>query len=574
MKNMEPAAPLPGAFTRLNLAQACGALNDNLVKLLLVFYLVSRSSSGQAGTIAAIGSGLFILPFLLFSALAGSLADRFPKQHIVVAVKSLEIGITVLAVLAVAFDSPVSIYTVIFLLGSHSALFAPAKYGVVPELVARDQLSRANSLLEMASYLGIIGGTALAPIMLYLSGGHYTLTLSAGIVIALAGLAFARAVPLTPVADAVRPLAWHPGVYWQTLRGLRSDGYLLLAIIGAAYFLFIAAFCQLNLLPYGMRYLGLSEVGSGYLFFAAAVGIGAGSLLAGHLSGRDVEFGIVPVGAIGLTTAAFLLNAAPASLYIILPLITLFGVSAGLFIVPLQAFIQLRAPAGHRGAILATASFLSWVGVLLASGLLWLLSGPLGVSPGSAFSILGIITLILSLITLWILPDFLLRFIALFTMRFLYRLEIIGDQRVPLEGGALLVANHVSWMDALLLLATQQRRIRFVMEKEIYDTPLLKQLCKLMQVIPVSAKGRKKELLEFITTSRRALEDGYLVCIFAEGEVTRNGMLNRFKGGFERIVKGTDIPVIPVYIGGAWGSIFSYSHGKLLSRFPTLPPIG
>jgi acyl-[acyl-carrier-protein]-phospholipid O-acyltransferase/long-chain-fatty-acid--[acyl-carrier-protein] ligase len=571
MKSTDPNT-LPRAFTRLNLAQACGALNDNMVKLLLVFFLVSRSGPGQAGTIAAIGSGLFILPFLLFSALAGSLADRLAKQRIIVAVKCLEIGIAVLAVVGVAFDLPVIIYAVVFLLGSHSALFAPAKYGVVPELVARDQLSRANSLLEMASYLGIVCGTALAPILLHLSGSRYSFAVSAGIVIALAGLALARALPITPVADAIRPLAWHPGVYWQTLRGLRSDGYLLLAVIGAAYFLFVAAFCQLNLLPYGMRYLGLSEAGSGYLFIAAAVGIGAGSLLAGRLSGRDVEFGIVPVGAIGLTIASFLLYVAPASLFIVLPLIILFGVSAGLFIVPLQAFIQLRAPAGHRGAILAASTFLSWVGALLASGLLFLLSGPLGLSSGGAFFILGITTLVLSLITLWILPDFLLRFIALFSIRTLYRLEIIGKERVPLEGGALLVANHVSWLDALLLLATQQRRIRFVMEREIHDTPLIKQFCQLMQVIPVSAKGGRRELLDFIATARQALAEGYLVCIFAEGEITRNGMLNRFKGGFERIARGTDIPVIPVYIGGAWGSILSYAHGKLLSRFPSLLP--
>lgn len=189
-------------------------------------------------------------------------------------------------------------------------------------------------------------------------------------------------MPVTPAADPDRRFAWSPLVYWQTLRSLRHDGYLLLAVIGAAYFLFVGAFCQLNLLPYGIKFLGLSETGSGYLFVAAAVGIGIGSFLAGNLSGRDVEFGIVPIGAAGLTLAAFLLNAAPASLPVVLALIVLFGISAGLFIVPLQAFIQLRAPADHRGAILAASTFLSWVGALLASGLLFLLSGPLGVSPG------------------------------------------------------------------------------------------------------------------------------------------------------------------------------------------------
>ena len=568
--NSSPA--LPAAFKRLNLAQACGALNDNLIKLLIVFYLVSRFGQERAATIAAIGSAAFVLPFLLFSALAGSLADRLPKRSIIVGVKTLEVGIALLAVTALRLDSTPLLYGVVFLLGTHSALFAPAKYGVVPELVDREQLSGANSLLEMASYMAIVLGTALAPLLLQLSGGRFGVALLTGIAVAAAGLTIARTLPVTPAVAPDQPIVWSPLVYWRTLHGLRNDGYLLLAVIGAAYFLFVGAFCQLNLLPYGMRYLGMSEAHSGYLFVAAAIGIGAGSLLAGRLSGRTVEFGVVPVGAAGLTIASFALHAVPPHLPTVLGLVVLFGVSAGLFIVPLQAFIQLRSPAEHRGSILAASSFLSWVGALLASGLLWLLAGPMGVSPGGAFTVLGITTLVLSLITLIVLPDFLLRFLALAAMRFFYRLDIVGEQQVPSDGPALLVANHVSWLDALLLIATQQRRIRFVMEREIYNTPLLKQLCKLMQVIPVSTKDGKKGLLEFIATSRQALDDGYLVCIFAEGAITRNGMLNRFKGGFERIVRGSVTPIIPVYIGGAWGSILSYAHGKLLSRFPSLLP--
>jgi acyl-[acyl-carrier-protein]-phospholipid O-acyltransferase/long-chain-fatty-acid--[acyl-carrier-protein] ligase len=563
---------LPTAFKRLNLAQACGALNDNMIKLLIVFYLVSQYGQERAATIAAIGSAAFVLPFLLFSALAGSLADRFPKRRIIVAVKSLEVGIALLAVAGLWLNSRPILYGVVFLLGSHSALFAPAKYGVVPELVEREQLSAANSLLEMASYMAIVLGTALAPLLLQLAGGRHGVALLTGLVVALTGLAIARTLPLTPAIASGQTLDWSPLVYWRTLHGLRHDGYLLLAVIGAAYFLFVAAFCQLNLLPYGMRYLGLSEAQSGYLFVAAAVGIGAGSLLAGRLSGRTVEFGVVPLGAAGLTIASFALHAVPPQLPLVLAFVVLFGISAGLFIVPLQAFIQLRSPAEHRGAVLAASSFLSWVGALLASGLLWLLSGPMGVSPGGAFTVLAATTLLLSLLTLIVLPDFLLRFLALAAMRFFYRLDIVGEQQVPADGPALLVANHVSWLDALLLIATQQRRIRFVMEREIYNTPLLKQLCNLMQVIPVSTKDGKKGLLEFIAMARQALDDGYLVCIFAEGEITRNGMLNRFKGGFERIVRGSDTPIIPVYIGGAWGSILSYAHGKLLSRFPSLLP--
>ncbi len=573
MSTNSPTTAVPrGSFNRLNLAQALGALNDNLIKLIIVFYLVGLQGTAAAGTITAIGSAAFVAPFLLFSALAGSLADRYPKQRVIVGVKLLEVGIALLAGVGLFLGLPVLLYLTVFLLGTHSALLAPAKYGIVPELVEREELSRANSRLEMFSFMAIIGGTALAPFLVQAWGGRHGPASLMGIAVAVAGLVLARSLPVTATAAAGRRLAVMPTSYFRTLRGLKSDGYLLLAIIGAAYFLFVGAFCQLNLLPYGIVRLGLSQEESGYLFLAAAFGIGLGSLLAGRLSGRTVEFGVVPLGAIGLTLCAFALHAVPANLPAGLVLIFLFGVSAGLFIVPLQAFIQLRSPADRRGEILAASSFLSWVGVLLASGLLWVLSGPLGVSPGGCFTVLACITLVLSLITLRVLPDFLLRFVALMVMRVCYRIKVIDDRFVPSEGPALLVANHVSWLDALLLIATQQRRIRFVMDRHIYETPVLTQFFRLMRVIPVSSKDGRKGLVEFIATARAALDEGYLVCIFAEGAITRSGMLGEFKGGFERIVKGSDYPIIPVYIGGAWGSILSYAHGRLLSRWPTLFP--
>ncbi len=563
---------LPRSFARLNLAQALGALNDNLIKLIVVFFLIGRQGPAAAGTIAAIGSAAFVTPFLLFSALAGSLADRYPKQRIVVGVKCLEIGIALVACAGLVLGTSPLLYLAVFLLGTHSTLLAPAKYGVVPELVEREELSRANSNLEMCSFMAIICGTALAPFLVRASHGRYGLAAAAGIAVAVAGLLLARAIPITPVPDHRRPLALSPASYFRTLRELRKDRELLLAVLGAAYFLFVGAFCQLNLLPYGMDRLGLPQEESGYLFLAAALGIGLGSMLAGRLSGRTVEFGVVPIGAAGLTVSAFVLHAVPPSVPLVLAIVFLFGGSAGLFIVPLQAFIQLKSPADRRGEILAASTFLSWVGVLLASGLLWLLSGPLAVSPGGSFSVLAAVTLVLTIITLRVLPDFLLRFVALVVMRCCYRLTIVDERYVPSEGPALLIANHVSWMDALLLIATQQRRIRFVMDRDIYNTPVLKRLCRLMQVIPVSAKDGRKGLVEFIATARAALDDGYLVCIFAEGAITRSGMLGEFKGGFERIVKGSDYPLIPVCIGGAWGSIFSYAHGRLVSRLPVRFP--
>lgn len=165
---------------------------------------------------------------------------------------------------------------------------------------------------------------------------------------------------------------------------------------------------------------------------------------------------------------------------------------------------------------------------------------------------------------------YLIRLLALVTMRVAYRLKVIGAHHVPVEGPALLIPNHVSWVDALLLSATNRRRIRFVMEREIYRTPFLHGLFRLMGGIPVSSGDGKRELVEFVRRARAALDEGYLVCIFAEGALTRNGMLQEFRPGFERIAKNSGHPVIPVYIGGVWGSIFSHYRGRHLSGWPSL----
>ncbi len=563
---------LSPSFTRLNATQFLGALNDNILKLLIIFCLISAQGAERAGVITAGVGAAFVLPFLLFSAPAGCLADKIAKSRIIVAVKVMEVVVTAFAVLTFAMGWHNGLYVVIFMMAIHSAFFAPAKYGVIPELTERDQLSRANGLVESFTYLAIIFGTTLASALTQAVEGRFWLASLFCLLIAGAGLWSALGMKTTPLGDSKRKIAFFPGEILRTVLGIRHDHDLMLAVIGQAYFLFVGAFAQLNLIAYGMQTMSLTEAQSGYLFLAAALGIGGGSLLAAKLSGRDVEFGIVPIGAAGLAVAPVLLHAIPPTLPSCLAILVLFGVSAGLFSLPLQTFIQFRAEPSKRGEVLAASSFINWVGILLASGLTWFFSGPLKLSAAQGFSLVGALTLLLTLISFWILPDFLLRFIALLTMRVFYRIRIHGAENLPIEGPALLIPNHVSWLDALLLTATNQRRIRFVMKRDLYNTPILRALFKLMGVIPVSKGDSKKELLEFVQKARAALDDGYMVCIFAEGELTRTGMLREFRGGFERIVKNSGYPVIPVYIGGAWGSILSYAHGRLLSRPPALSP--
>src|SRR5512133_39232 len=572
MSTTETTNKLPRSFGRLNATQFLGAMNDNILKLLIIFCLIGVQGADQAGVITATVGAAFVLPFLFFSASAGCLADRLRKSRVIVAVKLVEVLVTALAVVAFYFGWHNGLYLVIFMMATHSAFFAPAKYGVIPELAGREQLSRANGLIESFTYLAIICGTVLASVLTQAVGGRYWLAALFCLGVALFGLWAASGMEATSRADQGRTIAWFPAEILRTVLEIRHDRNLMLAVIGQAYFMFIGAFAQLNLIAYGMQEMALPEAQSGYLFLAAALGIGIGSLLAAKLSGRDVEFGIVPIGAFGLTLAPLLLHAVPASLPSCLLIVVLFGVSAGLFSLPLQTFIQFRAAPAKRGEVLAASSFINWVGVLLASGLTYLISGPLGMTAAQGFSTVGVITLAFTLISFWVLPDFLLRFLALVTMRLFYRLRVIGAENLPIEGPALLIPNHVTWVDALLLTATNQRRIRFVMERRIYNTPLLRGLFRLLGVIPVSSEDGKKGLLEVMKQARAALDEGYMVCIFAEGQLTRNGMLREFRGGFARIVKGTEYPIIPVYIGGAWGSILSYAHGRLLSCLPAFSP--
>lgn len=563
----------PQAFRWLNITQFLGALNDNLFKLLLVFLIIDLQGLEAAGRVAATAGLIFVLPFLLFSAAAGRLVDRFSKSRLIRHTKLLELVIMTGGMFAFAAGSVTGLYLCLLLMALQSTLFSPAKYGIVPELVEADRLSGANGSLEALTYLAIIGGTALAPLLPGLTGGRYGWAAGVCVLVAVAGLIASYRIPQTPAAGTRRQgsLLVIPDLV-KALRFARQDGFLLLAVLGSAWFMLLGAFFQLNLIPYGIEVLGLNQQQSGALFLVAALGIGLGSLAAGKLSGRNIEFGIVPTGTLGLTLATWMLALAPERLPLILLIVLLLGLSSGLIIVPLNAFIQQQAPVERRGEILAAAGMLGWFGVLLASLLLLGLSEGLGLSSRECFAVLGLVTLGLTIWAFRVLPDFFLRFLALLVMRIAYRIRLKGQEQVPTSGGVLLIANHVSWVDALLLVASEQRRIRFLMERSIYNRPVVKQLFQLMGVIPISRRDRRKELVASLREARQALDDGFMVCIFAEGEITRNASLGEFKSGFESIVKGSGHPVIPVYLGGLWGSIFSYARGKLLTGIPLRIP--
>ncbi len=570
MTNIPARRPLSG-FTFLNISQFCGALNDNVFKVLAILFLIHLKGLESAATISSMAAVVFIVPFLLFSAAAGVLADRLSKRNILVFCKILEVGAMAGAVVSFHYRYEPGLYMVLFLIGTHSALFSPSKYGIVPELVERDQLSRANSLLVMATFLAVVLGSAMAPFLVGCSGSNYTLAQGACVVTALVGLGSALMITRTPPAGSDKRITpFFVRDIWRTLWSIRGDRYLLQAVAASAYFTMLGAYMQLNLIPYGIQHLGLNEQQSGYLFFVASIGIASGALLSGKLSGRNIEFGIVPLGALILAAGASILKFLPANVWAVCPAVFMAGIGAGLFIVPVDSFIQSQAPVKQRGEILAASSFLSWVGALLASGLV-MLTVHLGWSAATGFLFLGGLTAALLVFTLKVLPDFLLRFILLLVMRLAYRIRILGGNHIPLDGPAVLVCNSVSYLDGLLLVATQQRRLRFIVTTSLHEKwPRLGWAFTLMGCIPVDPKASPKLLSHSLDAARAALDEGYMVCVFAEGTQTRTGNLREFKRGFAYLVRETNYPIIPVYIGGAWGAITSYYHGQLVRRWAVL----
>lgn len=555
---------LPRGFYALNLTQALGALNDNLFKLLLVLYLVGAGGLASGGRVATLAGALFVLPFLLATPPAGWLADRYRKNRILMACKALELAVMAVGLYGFSAGSSSLLYGTLFVMALQSALFGPAKYGIVPELVERAQLSRANGALESWTYLGIIGGTGLATVLPAFAKGFGGAAL-VPVGLALAGFVASLFIPRTPSASSLPARSRRERrLVWGTLR---RDGDLRRAVLAAAAFLLLAGFVQLDLLPYGMRTLGLSGEASGALFLLTALGIAAGSLLAGRLSDRLPEMGLVPLGALGLTVALFGLGAA-TSTAAAMALLVLLGLSGGCFVVPLQTFLQWRSPARCRGRMLAVAGWLGWVGVLAAAGLLGLTDSLLGWTPQAGFRLVALVALGVALLTLRYLADLLLRFLVRLLMLAVYRLRVSGRGHIPLEGGALLVANHRSWADALVLLATTQRRIRFLMEREIYQQPLLRPLFRLMGVIPIAATDRPRQLAAALGEARQALDEGWLVAIFGEGAISRNGQLGPFKPGLERILRHSRHPLVPVALGGLEASAFGYGQGRPFRRWP------
>jgi len=557
-----------GSFKFLNVAQFTGALNDNIFKLVAIYAIVvAWPDVGTKQTMGLVGIA-FALPFLLFLGWAGSLADRIAKDKILRVTKFVEVLIMAFAIFAIFTANAWLLLITVFAMSTQSAFFGPVKYGLIPDIVEQVAITRANAYLQAATYMAIIAGTLMAPALSGLFGGNYALVVAACLVFALVGwLASFGVVRVPPVrreasAETPRKFGFTPRIF-KSMRLIHSDGFLALSVWGDAYFTTFAAFAQLNLIAYGSEHLGLDTPEKGtLLFLVMAVGVGVGSLVAGRLSRRGIEIGLIPPAALILGISGLALGLLPQGALVAAVAACFFlGFGGGLFLVPIEAFIQFRAAPEKRGAIIAASSWLSWAGVLVAAVMTFVLAEGLGWSAAQGILAGSILLLVLFVASVFVLPDFLLRFFVMMITRCFYRVQHRGLEHLPTSGPALLVCNHVSLMDALWLLSLVPRRLRFLMSREYLAgcSGFARGLFSLAGVIPISTNDPPKAVMKALKEARSAMERGYIVAIFPEGELSRTGHMQTFRAGFTHIVKSHDWPIIPMAINGGFGSRASHA---------------
>jgi acyl-[acyl-carrier-protein]-phospholipid O-acyltransferase/long-chain-fatty-acid--[acyl-carrier-protein] ligase len=579
------------SFVGLVVTQLLGCINDNIFKWLSVCFAMGPAGGMKSDLALALGGACFTLPYLLLAPLSGSIADRFNKRAVIVACKIAEIVIMILAVLALMTGSVPALYVLVFLTGAQSALFAPAKYGAIPELLSPRHLSAGNGWMGLVtvcgSAIGMIGGYWLYGVIEPgVVVGGVSLMEAWPVVLVLVGLAAVgtwTSLLIDPLvaASPERPLEWNCLKHTlPALKALKSEIKLFRTALGIGFFWFLASLAQLNADPLGKEWLHLPQQSVGMLMAVLVVGLGVGSVLAGIWSEGKVELGIVPIGALGVVISSFLVYLTgrlvtvdfPATqqvwFYLCAGSLCMLGASAGLFDVPLESYLQHRTEPRIRGMILAATNFVVFVCILFSTVVFYVLKAKLGLSPGAIFVVAGIGTIPVLIYTLRLMPDLTARFVFWLASHTVYRLRVIGRENIPERGGALIVANHVSWVDGILMLTSSSRFVRFLVYADYANNPMLHWLSKIMGVIPIKASEGPRAIVTALRAAKEAVQNGELVCIFAEGALTRTGQLQPFQRGLMKIVDGTNAPVIPAYLHGLWGSIFSFRDGRFFWKWP------
>jgi acyl-[acyl-carrier-protein]-phospholipid O-acyltransferase/long-chain-fatty-acid--[acyl-carrier-protein] ligase len=560
-----------GGFQAFLWTQFLGAFNDNAYRLIVslrAVHIVARAD--QSGKYLALAGALFVLPSLLFTGYAGHLADAISKRRVLIAVKIFEVVVMALGIGAFFTQSIVWMFIVLFLMAVHYTIFSPAKYSIVPELVSDRDLSRANALLEMTTLVAIVLGTSVGPLL-------YTTWSAAewkiGVVltgIAVVGCLASFRITRVPASGAKQPLRLNPfAEVAEGTRHLLRDRPLWLAVMAISYFWFLGLLFQMDLLMFGSQTLHASDRMVGLLVTSLSLGIGAGSLLAGRLSGDKVEIGLVPLGSIFMGVFSLGVYAARGSYAASVVMLVLLGVAAGIFFVPLNAFLQQRSESGEKGRIIATNNIYNTLGLLLATAAFYVLTDKLHVTPPHVILAFGFVSMAITVYIVTVVDEFFIRFVLWLVTHTIFHIRIVGQENVPFRGPALLVSNHMSHVDGFLVGACVQRFIRFMVWKPYYELKALNWFFRKTKSIPV---GGGRDAVEAIRSARRELAAGHVACIFAEGAISRTGNILPFKRGMEKIAEGLDVPIIPVHLDRLWGSVFSFERGRFFWKWPKRIP--
>ena len=557
-------------FWALIATQFQGAYSDNILRNLLLSIIVGMGlTNGERETFVSVVTFLFSVPFILFSMPGGWLADRFSKRQITIWTKVMEIGSMAVATAGLATHTLALSLVALTLVATQAALFGPSKYGLLPELLPARRLSWGNGVIELGTFLAIIVGTVTGAAMAERFHGHEVYAGYALLALSVAGLFTSLGIDKVPTAAPQKKFQINIlGDLWHQIGLMRQDRPLFLAVMGNTYFWFLGSLLFSTIVVYGPDVLHVGQAKTGYLNATLAVGIGIGSMVAGLLSGNKIEYGLIPLGSIGMICTGLLLGAMPHGMVGSTILLGVLGFWAGFFAVPVNALIQHRPAEKNKGGIIAASNLLSFVGIAISSGVYYVFTAYIHLDPREVIVAASVITAAATVYVLMLLPEWFARLLLFFVTHTVYRLKVIGRENFPQRSGALLVCNHMSFVDVALLIASTDRPIRFLMYQGIYDKKVVKPFAKMMKAIPISSELHPREMIRSLHVASEALREGEIVCIFAEGQITRTGQLLPFRRGLERIMKGVEVPIIPVNLDGVWGSIFSFERGRFLWKLP------
>lgn len=575
-------------FWPLFWTQFFGAFNDNVFKnalVLLITFKAYRLGSISPEQMVALCGGIFILPFFLFSAVAGQICDRYPKDKLIVGIKIWEIIVMLSGALGFYFENIVVLLGTLFFMGLQSAFFGPIKYSILPELLNEDELVQGNALVASGTFISILIGTIIGGALIGIESGGREATGIAVLIFAIMGTWVSTKVQSLAPANPELEINW--GLFkpsWKIVKVTREIKSVFLAVMGISWFWFLGA-ALLSMFPvYGKNILGTnSDVVT--LFLAMfSIGVGVGSQICEKLSHKQVELGLVPFGTIGISLFVIDLcivgdpklglSGVGISEFLSYPIhwrilvdIFMLSVFSGFFIVPLYTFIQSRSPKGSRSQVIAGLNIINAAFMVSSAILLTVLYGA-DFTVTQIFGIWGALNLVVAFYIYTVIPEYLMRFLAMILTRFIYKLRVSGHDNIPSHGGCIIVCNHVSFIDWLVIAAAIRRPVRFVMWYKFMQIPLIGFLFKDAKVIPIASQKENETILnQAYSEIDQALNAGDIVCLFPEGQITYDGELCEFRPGIEKILEKRPVPVVPMTLKGLWGSFFSRAHGgKALSH--------